>query len=268
MYVWHRWIADELRAAGLRVHEVQGWKNRGRPASTGAFDPKDGSTNHHTASTTSKADPHPTIRTLIEGRPDLPGPLCHVSVDFLGDVWVIAAGRANHAGRTDKSVPGVPAGADGNAHFLGDEIDTNGTQRISPEQRATVAVVNRVFTDHFKNHDDRIHRHADLTVRKWDIGSITTAVLRSDAAAVNTKDWFDMATAKELQDAIRKTPLTLLVGADNHPAEVTLEDFAKDTDQTLEKVVRQVAALDAKVVTLTEQVTALAAAVTKAISGG
>ena len=34
-YVWQRWLADEFRAAGLTVIEVEGWKNRGRPASIG-----------------------------------------------------------------------------------------------------------------------------------------------------------------------------------------------------------------------------------------
>ena len=187
-YYWERWIADDLRAAGLTVHEVEGWKNRGRPASTGAHDPSYGTTNHHTASTTSQSNPHPTLKLLIQGRPDLPGPLAHVSVDYLGEVWVIAAGRCNHAGRTDKSIPGVPAGSDGNAHLLGDEIDTNGTQKLSPEQRQSVAVVNRVFTDHKRLADKHIHRHADLTTRKWDIGSISTATLRSDAAAVHKED--------------------------------------------------------------------------------
>lgn len=187
-YYWERWIADDLRAAGLTVHEVEGWKNRGRPASTGAHDPSQGTTNHHTASTTSAANPHPTLKLLIEGRKDLPGPLAHVSVDHRGEVWVIAAGRCNHAGLTNKSVPGVPAGSDGNAHFLGDEIDTNGTQPLSPEQRHSVAVVNRVFTDHKRLKNDRIHRHADLTTRKWDIGSISTAALRADAAAVTQEE--------------------------------------------------------------------------------
>lgn len=181
-YSWQRWMADEFRKAGLKVVEVEGWKNRGRPASTGNFEPDNGVTNHHTASTTSAHDTHPTLRTLIIGRPDLPGPLCHWSVAYDGTVYVVAAGRANHAGRVDRPRFGyMPNGADGNALFMGDEVDTNGTQRLPAAQRHAMAVTNAVYLKHFRRDPIRAHRHADLTARKWDIGSISTATLQSDA---------------------------------------------------------------------------------------
>src|SRR5690606_25838951 len=101
-YVWQRWLADELRAAGLKVVEVDGWKNRGRPASTGHFDPKGASTVHHTGSLTSASNPAAGLSLLINGRSDLPGPLCQIATAYDGTVYVIAAGRANHAGRVGK----------------------------------------------------------------------------------------------------------------------------------------------------------------------
>src|SRR5262245_57267617 len=170
-YIWQRWIAAELREViallgethSVKVVEVADWKNRGRPASTGEFDPDDGKTNHHTGTTTSSSSTHPTLATLIQGRSDLPGPLCHVSVGWDGTIYVVAAGRANHAGRTDKTFRNVPAGSDGNAHFLGDEVDTNGTQKLPSAQRHSVAIVNATFARHYKQGSETTHRHQDLT---------------------------------------------------------------------------------------------------------
>lgn len=188
-YVWQRWLADEFRAAGLTVVEVEGWKNRGRPASTGAFEPEHGVTVHHTGVTSSRSNPGPTLKTLIVGRPDLPGPLCQWTVRHDGVVVVIAAGRANHAGRVGKSAPGMPAGTDGNARALGDEVDTDGSQPLTPAQVHSIAVTNAVALKHHRNAPKRVHRHADISdTGKWDLGSRSTALLRRDATAVNFKE--------------------------------------------------------------------------------
>lgn len=183
-YVWQRWLADEFRAAGLTVIEVEGWGNRGRPASTGNYNPTEGVTNHHTGATTSTRAPGPTLRTLIEGRPDLPGPLAQWSVRFDGVVIVIAAGRCNHAGRVGKVVPFALLGADGNAIFMGDEADTNGTQDMPEAQRHAIAVTNAVYLEQMDKPVARVHRHADISgTGKWDLGSLSTQQLRRDAAA-------------------------------------------------------------------------------------
>lgn len=184
-YVWQRWIAAELRAAGLKVVEVEGWKDRGRPASTGHFNPQGPVTNHHTGSTSSWSRIIPTLATLIKGRPDLPGPLAQVAVAYDGTVYVLAAGRANHAGRVGKGgVVGMPFGADGNALALGDEIDTNGTQVMPKVQVDAIAGVNAVFLKHYKRGTSYVHRHQDISgTGKWDLGSRSTAQLRADAAA-------------------------------------------------------------------------------------
>lgn len=184
-YIWQRWLAKELRAAGLKVVEVEGWENRGRPASTGNFDPRGPVTTHHTGSTTSASRQMPTLQTLIKGRPDLPGPLAQVGVAYDGTVYIIAAGRANHAGRIGKrGIAGMPYGADGNALAIGDEVDTNGTQRMPAPQRNAIAGVNAVVLKHFKRGTDYSHRHEDISgTGKWDLGSLTTAQVRGDAGA-------------------------------------------------------------------------------------
>lgn len=195
-YVWQDWMADEFRAAGLKVVEVQGWKRRGRPASTGHFDPKGANTVHHTGSTSSAANPAPGLSVLISGRSDLPGPLCHYAVAYDGTVYVIAAGRANHAGRVGKTgVPGMPYGGDGNANALGNEVMTNGTQTMPKAQQEAIALTSAVVLLHWSRDQSWVHRHQDISATgKWDLGQWTTSALRSKVA-----------------DAIRKikTPATL-----------------------------------------------------------
>lgn len=117
------WLADRLRYASLQVKVVDGWKDRGRPPSTGTLEPR-GVLLHHTAGAkATDSNPHPSLQTVIHGRSDLPGPLCHVLIDRHGICWVIAAGRANHAGWAKASGP-LPEG-DGNSLYVGIEIDYN-----------------------------------------------------------------------------------------------------------------------------------------------
>lgn len=75
---------------GLTIKEAAGWTTRGRTWAT--FKP-DYVVDHHTA-TTIDID-----RVLIEGRPDLPGPICQWAAHLDGVIVLIAAGLANHTGQ-------------------------------------------------------------------------------------------------------------------------------------------------------------------------
>lgn len=210
-YNWQRWLADEFRAAGLKVVEVQGWENRGRPASTGHFTPNGANTAHHTGTTTSASRTIPTLQMLITGRPDLPGPLCQWAVGYDGTVYVIAAGRANHAGRVGKrGVAGMPYGADGNAFALGNEVDTNGTQALPAAQREAIFKTHAVVLEHFKRRRRFTHRHADISATgKWDIGQLTTRELRVGVAKAR----------RQLKKRRKATPLvTRALGARTNKA--------------------------------------------------
>jgi len=193
-YRWARWLDDALRAEGCLVVPEPGWENRGRWRSDGrrdlppnwAFEPNGLFVWHHTASTTTAADPWPTRNTLIYGRSDLPGPLCQVSPDHNGKVHLVAAGRANHAGTFSGAGPTV-RGADGNVTSIGCEIDTNGTQPIPIVQyRASIrcaAAVNR----RFKRDSSWSLGHAETSVTgKWDPGvggkTVDLAAWRRDTA--------------------------------------------------------------------------------------
>ncbi|MDX5456617.1 MULTISPECIES: N-acetylmuramoyl-L-alanine amidase [Micromonospora] len=172
------WLADVLRSAGVTVVEEGNWLGR---VAGSSFDPI-GVLWHHTASTSGATNPHPALGICINGRSDLPGPLCHALVDYHGVFHVISGGRANHAGRSRGSGP-IPAG-DGNTLMVGWEIDYNGVdQRMTPAQYsasvlATAAVLRRLGRD--ASHA-RGHRETSTT-GKIDPSFIDLDTMRSDVA--------------------------------------------------------------------------------------
>src|SRR3954451_21958764 len=86
-------LAAVARKTNLEVIEVSGWETRGR----GQMSDVRAVVCHHTATLNRTAD-MPTLDTLIDGRADLRGPLSHSGLSRPGKVYVIAAGRCNHAG--------------------------------------------------------------------------------------------------------------------------------------------------------------------------
>jgi peptidoglycan hydrolase-like protein with peptidoglycan-binding domain len=125
------WIADKCRYYGLDVVEVDGWRTRG----SSSFDPY-GVVCHHTAG--SPDGEMPSLRLLINGRSDLPGPLCNVALGRSGKVYVVAAGRANHAGA------GGWHGLVGNSSVLGIEAESTGSadgQNWTAEQRRVYPIL-------------------------------------------------------------------------------------------------------------------------------
>lgn len=115
-------IADTLRAWGLNVIETDGWRERG----VGSLDAK-GVVLHHTAAGGGRWRNTPSLKTVLEGRPDLRPPLCHVLMGRNGDCYVIASGVANHAGSGgwQPAGPGTPR-ISGNSTVLGLEVENDG----------------------------------------------------------------------------------------------------------------------------------------------
>ncbi len=109
------WLASVLRNAGLTVIEEKGWETRGH----GDLGDVRGVLLHHTAGPL-KGD-SPSLPTVINGRPDLAGPLSQLFLSRSGAWHVVAAGKAWHAGA------GVWHGVtDGNGHFIGVEAENTG----------------------------------------------------------------------------------------------------------------------------------------------
>jgi hypothetical protein len=121
-----------LIAEGLTVHEHAGWRTHNRDAATGkTFGPVIGVLIHHTAG-------HGDKEICYNGRPDLPGPLCHAWLGKTDGLWMIGQGRTNHAGSVDLDVLNAlraekaplpvdnEANADGNDVLYGLEIENLG----------------------------------------------------------------------------------------------------------------------------------------------
>ena len=122
-------LPEILRARGLKVRELPGWKTAGRPLTSGQYDPI-AVLGHHTASAVSSSD-EAVLSLLVRGRSDLVGPLCQLALLRDGTVVIVASGRANHAGTAKVSGP-VPAG-DGNKLYIGIEAFNNGVGEVWPK---------------------------------------------------------------------------------------------------------------------------------------
>lgn len=109
------WLADVLRAAGLKVVERNGWKTRGRAA----MGTVSGVLCHHTAG--ARTGNAPSLALVEQGRRDLAGPLAHLVLGRDGTYYVVAAGRCNHAGAG--SWRGI---TDGNGRLIGIEAENVG----------------------------------------------------------------------------------------------------------------------------------------------
>jgi peptidoglycan hydrolase-like protein with peptidoglycan-binding domain len=115
------WLPDALEGAGLKVAPVDGWEIRGR----GDVGRTLGILCHHTAGP--KNGNMPSLDLLVQGRPDLNGPLAQLGLGRDGTYYVIAAGRCNHAGA------GVWNGINsGNTNFIGIEAENTGLPNDQP----------------------------------------------------------------------------------------------------------------------------------------
>lgn len=111
------WLPDVLKIAGLKVSVVPGWENRGSRDVGRIF----GVICHHTAGP--RTGNMPSLKTLVNGRPGLPGPLAQLGLGRDGTYFVISAGRANHAGKGN--FKGL---TNGNSNFIGIEAENAGVQ--------------------------------------------------------------------------------------------------------------------------------------------
>ena len=119
-------IADRLRAAGLAVVEVDGWQSRG----SDSFSPR-GGVDHHTAG--SNNGNAPSLEVCTNGHSTPSGPLCNTLQGFDGTQYVIASGRANHAGE------GSWNGLSGNSSVYGMERENTGYDPSRPGQHELAA---------------------------------------------------------------------------------------------------------------------------------
>ena len=115
------WLPEVLEAAGLKVAEQPGWRTRGH----GDMGNVRGVMCHHTAGP--KNGNMPSLGICTNGRSNLPGPLSQLCLGRDGTWFVVAAGRASHAG------PGAWQGiTTGNSSFIGVEAENTGLANDHP----------------------------------------------------------------------------------------------------------------------------------------
>ena len=122
------WLPDVLLDAGLKVAEQPGWETRG----VGEMGVVRAVMCHHTAG--ARTGNMPSLSIVTNGRPDLTGPLSQLCLGRDGTFFVVAAGRANHAGAGNWQ--GIPTG---NSSFIGIEAENTG-QTAGPNAEAWTAV--------------------------------------------------------------------------------------------------------------------------------
>lgn len=186
------WLPDVLRAAGLTVIELDGWRGRGRDLSSIR-----GVVWHDTVTPRSVEDTR-VARLLRDGHSTLPGPLAQLGLDRAGRFWMIADGRCNHNGygRWGNSAIGIETFANG-----------GGTSREpwNPAQQESAVVGTRAILRHLGLPNDRAEGHKEQDPnRKIDPWGIDTNDLRRRVAAPKTKEWDEMATKDEIKDALRE----------------------------------------------------------------
>jgi hypothetical protein len=168
-YEWATWLKAALSAdpfVAARLVEVSGWQSRGRPPAQFSFAPS-GVIEHHTACFAKVGhDPQSCLNGILNGHSGVPGPISQLFISWtpLGTkytgsnlapkVYLVAAGRANHAGTGTYSW-GAPSG---NGSSLGIEVCGPSTwpdEVIELRERVTAAIcrnrswpVSRIMTHH------------------------------------------------------------------------------------------------------------------------
>lgn len=149
-------LLEDLLRFDVPVIEIDGWRTRGKSTIT----PRLG-VNHHTAG--ARTGVVPSLGVCINGRPDVPGPLCNVLLGRDGIARLIAAGVSNNAGR------GSWRGITGNSNTLGLEIEHVGTL-AEPVSLHILDVAARIQAAFARNRYDAsfVIQHFEWTVRKID----------------------------------------------------------------------------------------------------
>jgi hypothetical protein len=182
-------LADVLRAAGLKVQEVAGWKTRGH----GEMDDVRSIICHHTAG--AKTGNYPSLGVVRDGRPGLDGPLAQLGVARDGTWLVIAAGLCWHAGVVFESWQG-------NRHAIGIEAEGTGVDPWPAVQYASYVAGVRALADHYDVPTARVLGHKEVAKplgRKSDpnfsMGNFRTAVVNS-----NDQEELSMSDVQKILD--------------------------------------------------------------------
>lgn len=175
MGIFVPWLADAARATGYPVVEERNWQTRG---SGGAGMTKvEGVAGHHTAGP--RLGEYPCRNIILSGRTGLPGPLANFGLGRSGTIYVVAAGRANHAGVSEWA-----GFSNLNGYFLGIEAEDDGDGTWTPEQRDCYPRLVASLLHYMRRPVSRYAGHKDIALprgRKPDPAGIDTTWMRNKA---------------------------------------------------------------------------------------
>ena len=196
------WLAEVLRAAGLRVVEVDGWRTRG----SAEFNPI-GMTWHATAGSRS-ATAQGEVGVIIRGSTSAPPPIAQLMIWRDGTIYLCAAGRCNH----NKTGWAGPNRGLGNTALLGIEManDNRGepwpAAQLDAARRATAAIMLKIGADPMKRlaghyeHQPYVGRPAGETSTKSDPAGVDMPAERRRVAALMEGD--KMPSAEDIAKAV------------------------------------------------------------------
>lgn len=221
-------ILPALRDWGLTVHETAGWRTRG----SSDFAPQ-GHVIHHDVipDQPGRQDHVPGI--IIGGRSDLPGPLANFWLEVDGDVHLVAAGKANHAG------VGGWRGLTENRQVWGTEANNMGTPATPwPDVQLEAWYRLCAATCEFSGFSPvMVCGHKEWApTRKTDPHSINMAGFRTRVAGATKGD--DFLSAED----VRALQETIVRQSDQQEA-IIRNQHEKDREQMKEQADRIIAAL-------------------------
>jgi N-acetylmuramoyl-L-alanine amidase len=225
-------VVNHMRAIGricediykLRVVELAGWTTRGRSST---FVPSY-TIEHHTAA------PVDITAMLINGRPDLNGPLCNWALLKDGTVGLLASGRANHAG-----VASVSSTESYGIEATGPIPTGNTGADAFPQYREYVCLVAAICLHHGWGMD-RVKAHKEIAPsRKIDPVFDMDAFRRAVKAAMegkepDEKEWWEMPIPAEELQKIEAQAVDALQSSEGQAA--LRKAFAAEVDQIVAAV--------------------------------
>ncbi len=260
----------------LRLYS--GWETRGY--GPGSISDVQGIIVHHTGSD-SQSDSYLQF-LFVDGRGDVPPPLCNWSTDMDGDLWLGAAERANHAGmgssatlnkvvtgnydwRNSTIRPG-PDDINGNARYYGNEVRFDGGQPMTRAQWITVVLSCAAVCDFHGWGAWRVIGHKEHTSRKPDPGNTLMYMLRRDVDAAlkagpgnwprrTDEDEMTPAEMQELKDYVQ----LMAVANNNYTRQVlntVLSTLVSHEEASTQRVLDYVKAVSTQVQENTRQIDA------------
>lgn len=203
------WLPDALRVAGLTVHEIPGWQDRGHTDDEMflkyGFDPQ-AVVFHHDGS--GFGDSPGALAWLISGFTS------SSDTNFDAQCWVnrygvwhvVAAGYAQHAG-AGQGWGAIPAGM-GNTRSFGVETDHTDAEPWPPAQLASVRIgMAAISADRGWDPARCVVGHKEYAPgRKTDPAGVDMDTFRAEVAAVMAKGWDDVSyddVVRALRDVLR-----------------------------------------------------------------